>query len=552
MGAGAGRAIGAGARRVVPPARGGARRTAATAASTFRACASAPRSAQARSRATLLRREYRSSIMANSTARPRDRPFRPFNAKRPSNCSIRLRRGACSTSICAACHALARGCRQCLATQWRSSHHEIVGYFNVRSSRIIAMQVLVVGAGVVGLGIARAVALAGHEVIVAEAESAIGTVTSSRNSEVIHAGLYYRPTRCARSTARAAAACSTTIAPTRGVPHRKTGKIVVATQRQRAQAARRDLQAGADQRLRERRADRRRGGEEARAGGVLRRRDELARDRHHRQPPLHARVARRDRGSRRHDRAQHAHRAAGADAGRLGSAFRRRRDDRRRCRGQFRRARRAEARAAPPRAIRRSGCRSSRSRRATTSAIRAGRCSSGWSIRRRSPAGSASTSCSISPAACASVPTSNGSSDENYDVDPGRAAAFYASIRKYWPGLPDNSLIPDYAGIRPKISGQGEPALDFIIDAPEGPRRAAAGDAVRHRVAGADGVAVDRRGSGELICRAERGGRGRPGSRRRRGAAPPAGPAWRCSARSGSAPAAVATPPTIRDRTRSA
>ena len=53
------------------------------------------------------------------------------------------------------------------------------------------MQVLVVGAGVVGLAVARAAALAGHEVIVAEGASAVGTGISSRNSEVIHAGLYY-------------------------------------------------------------------------------------------------------------------------------------------------------------------------------------------------------------------------------------------------------------------------------------------------------------------------------------------------------------------------
>ena len=90
------------------------------------------------------------------------------------------------------------------------------------------MQVLVVGAGVVGLGIARAVALAGHEVIVAEAESAIGTVTSSRHSEVIHAGLYYptnslRALHCPRSRRMLYDYCAT-----RGVPHRKTGKIVVA------------------------------------------------------------------------------------------------------------------------------------------------------------------------------------------------------------------------------------------------------------------------------------------------------------------------------------
>jgi L-2-hydroxyglutarate oxidase LhgO len=56
---------------------------------------------------------------------------------------------------------------------------------------------------------------------------------------------------------------------------------------------------------------------------------------------------------------------------------------------------------------------------------------------------------------------------ENYDVDPGRAAAFYARIRDYWPGLPDNSLVPDYAGIRPKLTGKGEAAVDFMIDAPK-------------------------------------------------------------------------------------
>ena len=49
----------------------------------------------------------------------------------------------------------------------------------------------VIGAGVVGLSIARELALAGREVIILEAESAFGTHTSARNSEVIHAGIYY-------------------------------------------------------------------------------------------------------------------------------------------------------------------------------------------------------------------------------------------------------------------------------------------------------------------------------------------------------------------------
>ena len=73
---------------------------------------------------------------------------------------------------------------------------------------------------------------------------------------------------------------------------------------------------------------------------------------------------------------------------------------------------------------------------------------------------------SISPAACASVPTSSGSSTKNYTVDPSRADAFYARIRRYWPDLPDGSLLPDYSGIRPKLSGPGEPAADFVIAGP--------------------------------------------------------------------------------------
>ena len=57
--------------------------------------------------------------------------------------------------------------------------------------------------------------------------------------------------------------------------------------------------------------------------------------------------------------------------------------------------------------------------------------------------------------------------DFDYTVDPGRAPAFYASIRRYWPGLPDGALVPDYAGIRPKIHGPDEPQPDFRIDGPD-------------------------------------------------------------------------------------
>lgn len=87
----------------------------------------------------------------------------------------------------------------------------------------------VIGAGVVGLAVARALALAGRDVLVLEAESAIGTGTSSRNSEVIHAGIYYpqgslKATLCVEGKHLLYA-----YAQERGLPHRRCGKLIVAT-----------------------------------------------------------------------------------------------------------------------------------------------------------------------------------------------------------------------------------------------------------------------------------------------------------------------------------
>jgi L-2-hydroxyglutarate oxidase LhgO len=56
---------------------------------------------------------------------------------------------------------------------------------------------------------------------------------------------------------------------------------------------------------------------------------------------------------------------------------------------------------------------------------------------------------------------------EDYSVDPGRAAGFASYIRRFWPGLPDGALSPDYAGIRPKLHGPGEPQPDFRLDGAE-------------------------------------------------------------------------------------
>ena len=54
----------------------------------------------------------------------------------------------------------------------------------------------------------------------------------------------------------------------------------------------------------------------------------------------------------------------------------------------------------------------------------------------------------------------------DYTFDEGRAAQFYASIRRYWPGLPDGALQPGYTGIRPKLGPAGAPAQDFVIQGP--------------------------------------------------------------------------------------
>lgn len=87
----------------------------------------------------------------------------------------------------------------------------------------------VIGAGVVGLAVARELALAGRDVIVLEAEGAIGTGTSSRNSEVIHAGIYYaRDSLKARFCVEGKEALYA-YAAERGIPHRRCGKLIVAT-----------------------------------------------------------------------------------------------------------------------------------------------------------------------------------------------------------------------------------------------------------------------------------------------------------------------------------
>src|SRR5450756_1549267 len=91
------------------------------------------------------------------------------------------------------------------------------------------VECVVIGAGVVGLAVARTLALGGHEVMVLEGASAIGTGTSSRNSEVIHAGIYYpkdslKARLCVQGKRLLYDYCAE-----RGIGHQRCGKLLVAT-----------------------------------------------------------------------------------------------------------------------------------------------------------------------------------------------------------------------------------------------------------------------------------------------------------------------------------
>jgi L-2-hydroxyglutarate oxidase LhgO len=88
---------------------------------------------------------------------------------------------------------------------------------------------VIIGAGAVGLAIARACAQAGRETLILEAENAIGTVTSSRNSGVIHAGIYYNPGSLKACGCVQGRDMLYAYAAERGIAHRNCGKLVVAT-----------------------------------------------------------------------------------------------------------------------------------------------------------------------------------------------------------------------------------------------------------------------------------------------------------------------------------
>jgi L-2-hydroxyglutarate oxidase LhgO len=329
------------------------------------------------------------------------------------------------------------------------------------------MQVLVIGAGVVGLAVGRAAALAGHEVIVAEAASGIGTGVSSRNSEVIHAGLYYptgskRAHHCPRGRRMLYEFCAS-----HGVPHRKCGKLVVATNDN--EATRLDAII-----------------KQARINGV------------EGVEMIEGAAARRLEPALACTLAMNSPETGIVDSHRYMLALEGDLEDRGgvvalntpierivQARGGWQ----VYFGGADPQSITVDAIVNS----AGLGAQKLGRATEGYPPERVPPlflgkgsyfgfAGKPVFSRLIYP-----VPIPGGLGvhvtldmagrmrfgpdvewvgEENYDVDATRAAAFYARIRDYWPGLPDNALVPDYCGIRPKLTGPKEPAVDFMIDGP--------------------------------------------------------------------------------------
>lgn len=330
------------------------------------------------------------------------------------------------------------------------------------------IETLVIGAGVVGLAVARELSMSGREVVLLEQGSLIGSGISSRNSEVIHAGLYYEPGSlkarlCVEGRAELYAYCAS-----RGVAHRRCEKLIVATDDQQIvgleKIARRALAAGVGD-LRWLEAD------EATAL----------------EPAL------------RCVRALHSPSTGIVDSHGLMLSLQGEAEDHGALLALESRFLRASLRSDGIRVEVASGtettalvCRELVNC-AGLNAVAVARGIEGLATEHVPEAflakgnyfslvGKTPFSRLIYP-----IPSEAGLGvhltldlagqgkfgpdvewvdTEEYSVDPSRADGFYDEIRRYWPGLADEALVPAYAGIRPKIVGPDAAAADFRIDGP--------------------------------------------------------------------------------------
>jgi L-2-hydroxyglutarate oxidase LhgO len=323
------------------------------------------------------------------------------------------------------------------------------------------LDAVVIGAGVVGLAVARALALAGREVVILESEDAIGTHTSSRNSEVIHAGIYYPKSSLKARSCVQGKELLYEYCVSHGVPHRRCGKLIVATDEKQIDELK-GIQA------------------KAHANGVtdvvwMTRAQALALE-----PELQCVAALYSPSTGIID--SHALMLAYLGDAEAKGAMLALKSPLEKCE------------------VVADGFVLQESIHATTlvnsaglkapsiaKAIKGYPADKGpgefyakgnyYSLNRKNPfsrlvypvpePGGLGVHITLDLAGQARFgPDVEWVDRIAYDVDPRRADRFYAAIRRYWPGLPDASLSPGYAGIRPKTAGPKDPAPDFEIQGP--------------------------------------------------------------------------------------
>jgi L-2-hydroxyglutarate oxidase LhgO len=331
------------------------------------------------------------------------------------------------------------------------------------------MHTIVAGAGVVGLAIARAEAMAGRAVLILEAAERFGTGTSARNSEVLHAGIFHPPGTLKTRFCIAGRRALYRYCDARGIPHRRCGKLLVATDDEdvrllgsyAARAAANDLVG--DEALVPLSADAARELEpELRCVGALLSPATGIVDSHGLMLALLGDAE--------------AHGAVIAYRSPVSAALA--------CDGGFR----VTTGGSAPTEVR---CRRLINA-AGLGAPELARRIAGYDPRRIPRQylvkGSYFTFSGRSPFSRPIYPPQRGGSSihatidlggqlkfgpdaeevavADYAVDPDRAAVFYAAIRRFWPALPAGSLQPGYAGIRPRLQAPGESFCDFVIEGP--------------------------------------------------------------------------------------
>ncbi len=329
------------------------------------------------------------------------------------------------------------------------------------------MQVLVIGAGVVGLAAARAAARAGHDVVVAEKTGGIGNGVSSRNSEVIHAGLYYPAGSLRARHSVHGRHLLYEFCASHGVPHRKCGKLVVGAddaelERVAAIAAQGAGNGAEGLEIIDGKAARALE-PNLRCQGALRSPETGILDVHSYMLALQGDLEDAGGAIAFNTPVEGAARKGGQWAVRFGGAdpepvlF----DALINCAGLGAQAvaRGIEdypAARVPRQVLAKGNYFTFTGKPAFTRLIYPTPMPGGLGVHvTLDLAGRMRFG-----------PDVEWIDEETYTVDPRRADIFYERIRTYWPDLPDGSLAPDYCGIRPKLTGKGEPAADFMIDAP--------------------------------------------------------------------------------------